>query len=1043
MHNGHSQFLRKHTHSPMATPVGGVLFFRSNQPPQNGTSNMKKALPVIVTLLLGVNIASASLVIQNFNDISDASLTNNIALTALDVPGGVSFTTGYEQTLTSVVVARTNDLSVTLTNYVSGQSATAQHWGAAATPFSSGAARRNQTRSTPTMSGTIWFSFLASLNNPNGDVALTLNGTFDGSGRANIGSGGMRVGLGSYTVAGLRGALGVGPLSAAGAPNQEGMGLQLITNSSYGSITAAGFVPTNGTAGLVLGCVDNSGGFQRVRIWYNPDVTNEASLPAPTLTFTDTNSLFVPLSITRIGYQVVRSATLGGQNEGIDNIKVSDEVNAFDIVYLNASLALPTVSVVGTVLNGGETGPTNIVFTITTAAPVGSALTVNYKLSGVATNGFDGVSSFVGADYTDTNFNTGTQISSVTIPPGGSNAVVTIAVIDDSVPEGDESVILTIQPDAAYIIGGGGSLGAQIVENNDANVMLQYMFTGTLTAQVWDTNTVAFSFNATGVGGAFSTTAGYFVSPNASMRASSDSTAATANDAIANGDYMSFTVEPVPGQALSMTNIEFQAVYGNYLFLEPSAASATVFLRSSLDNYAADIGSWTLQPDNVLFPNIWYSINQSLPAAFTNLIGNVTFRLYVYDDANTNQVGVRIDNLYLRGSSIPANDAQQVSLSVADAAAAEPADTAQFTVSRVGSTNSSLVVNYTVAGTAVNGGDYTLLSGTVTIPAGQSSTAITITPIDDELIEPSETVDITLTSGVNYGIIGTSSGSATLSDNGDIGGLIAYLFNEANNGGGSLSNVALATTFQPDKVVGSNAVAGAGLGNFGANNVVGVGHGYATSVPHSGASSIFIRGDYLGNDATTAVSSDDYVSLKVAPQTGATLTLSNFVAYIRFTAPTGETNHAFLRSSADGFTANLGSVVVPGTVSTDLNYTSWQVPLSVSGATSATEFRIYFFNSRSDGTDIVRLDSVAFQGFGVVPPPVQPVITQISVTGSNVVVNFTGGASDPASAFSLQRSATVHTGYADDSSALITGGSGVYQAATTTNGPAQFYRIRR
>jgi len=1003
---------------------------------------MKKTLSLLGALIFTSNIAHASLVIQSFNDIGDAALTNSIALNALDVPGGVSFTTSYQQN-TGVVVARTNDLVVGLTNYISGQSGDSQHWSAAATDTSSGSARRSQTRGVPTMSGTIWFSFLASLNTPNGDVALTFNGNFDGSGRSSAGGGGMRVGLGNNSVAGLRGALGVGPHFISG--NAELAGLQLITNNVNGAITAGGFVPTNGTAGLVLGRIDfDTSGYPRVVLWYNPDVPDAASLPAPTLSFVDTNFLFVPTSLTRIGYQVVRSATLGVQHEVIDNVKVSDEANAFDIVYKNAALSLPTVAVTGTVLTGNETGPTNIIFTITTATPVASPLSINYTLSGVATNGFDGVASFVGADYADTNFNTNTQISSVTIPTGGSNAVVTVSVIDDAVPEGDESVTLTIQPNVAYIIGGGGSAAGQIVDNNDAGVMLQYMFTGTLAPQVWDTNLVASAFNATGVGGAFSSTAGYFISPSASIRASGDSTAATANDALANGDFMAFSVEPLPGQGLSLTNIEFQAVYGNYLFLEPGAAAAVVFLRSSLDNYASDLGSWTLQPDNILFPNIWYGINQALPAAFTNVIGLVTFRLYVYDDTATQaQVGVRIDNLYLRGGSFPSIDAQQVSLSVADVSAAEPSDSGQFTISRIGSTNNSLTVNYTVAGTAVGGVDYTSLSGTAIIPAGETNVAVSVLPIDDELVEPTETVELTLGNGVDYGIIGTSSGTVNIADNGDIGGLVAYMFNEANNGAGSLSNVAAATTFQPDKVSASKAVAGAGLGNFGANNVAGVGHGYATSAPHSGASGMFMRGDYLSTTASDAVSSNDYVNLTLAPQPGGTLTLTNFIAYLKFSVAAGQTNWAFLRSSADSFTSDLGSVAVSGTPTSDPSYSFWSVPLSVTAATTATEFRIYFYSTRSDGTDITRLDDVAFQGFGTAAPVVQPIITHIAVTNSNVILDFTGSTNDASSAFKLQSSTNVVAGYADDNSALVTGSAGVFQATTAVNGEARYFRIRR
>ena len=999
------------------------------------------------SLLLGVFIlvsnARAALVTQGFNDIADVTLTNGISLTALDVPGGVGFTTSYEQNNTSVVVARTNDLMVGLMHYVSGQSATTQQWAAAATSFSSGAARRTQTRSTPAMGGTIWFSFLASLNNPNGDAALTFNGNFDGSGRPVVGSGGMRVGLGNNSVAGLKGALGVGPLTATGT-SQDNSGLQIITNNMNGAVTAGGFVPTNGTAGLILGRIDFDGvsGFPRVTLWYNPDVPDEVSLPAPTLSFIDTNFTFIPTTLSRIGYQVVRSATLGVQNEVMDNVKVSNEPNAFDIVYKNASLATPTVGLVGTALTGGETGQSNLVFTITTAAPVPGPLTVRYTLSGVATNGFDGVSAFVGADYTDTNFNTGTQASSVTIPTGGSNAVVVVSVIDDSVPEGDESVVITIQPDPAYIISGGGSLSGQILENNDAGVLLQYMFTGTAAAQVWDTNLVASAFNAVGVGGTYSTTPGYFISPSASIRASGDATAANANEALANGDFMSFSVEPTPGGGLSLTNIELQALYGNYLFQEPSAAAAVILLRSSGDNYATDLASWTLQPDNILFPNAWYSLSQPLPDSFTNLIGNVTFRLYVYDDTTQAQVGVRVDNLYVRGHSFAVPGAQQVSLSVADASAAEPANPGQFTISRIGPTTNDLTVNYSVAGTAGNGGDYASLSGAATILTGENNVVVTVAPIDDEAVEPVETVELTLLGGSNYGVIGNTYGSVNLADNGDIGGLVGYLFNEANNAGGALSNVANATTFQPDKVVAARAVAGPGLGNFGANNLPGVGHGYATSSPHSGNSSVFVRGDYLSNAAADALTGNDYLSFTLSPQPGGTLTLTNFVAFLKFSVAAGHTNFVFLRSSTDNFAADLGSIAVPGTPSTEPTYSFWSIPLTVNGTTVATEFRIYLYSTRSDGTDITRVDDVAFQGFGIAPP-VRPQITQIAVAGNSVTLDFMGSTNDAASAFKLQSSANVGAGYADDNGALITGSSGLFQATTTVNGPAQFYRISR
>jgi hypothetical protein len=56
---------------------------------------------------------------------------------------------------------------------------------------------------------------------------------------------------------------------------------------------------------------------------------------------------------------------------------------------------------------------------------------------------------------------------------------------------------------------------------------------------------------------------------------------------------------------------------------------------------------------------------------------------------------------------------------------------AMFTVRRHGSTNNDVTVAYAIGGTASNGVDYATLSGLVTVPAGQRSAMITITPIDD------------------------------------------------------------------------------------------------------------------------------------------------------------------------------------------------------------------------------------------------------------------------------------------------------------------------
>ena len=78
----------------------------------------------------------------------------------------------------------------------------------------------------------------------------------------------------------------------------------------------------------------------------------------------------------------------------------------------------------------------------------------------------------------------------------------------------------------------------------------------------------------------------------------------------------------------------------------------------------------------------------------------------------------------------------------------------QFTVTRTGATTSSLTVNYSLAGTMANGTGYTLLPDTVTIPAGATSAAITVTPIEDSQAVSSPTVQLTLSAELAY-IVGS------------------------------------------------------------------------------------------------------------------------------------------------------------------------------------------------------------------------------------------------------------------------------------------------
>lgn len=88
-----------------------------------------------------------------------------------------------------------------------------------------------------------------------------------------------------------------------------------------------------------------------------------------------------------------------------------------------------------------------------------------------------------------------------------------------------------------------------------------------------------------------------------------------------------------------------------------------------------------------------------------------------------------------------------------------------FTVSRTGSTNSPLAIQYTLGGTATNGVNYTNLSGSVTIAAGASSAQILVGPIDLSFSGLSRTVILTLSSSANYTMALANSDTVTIQNN--------------------------------------------------------------------------------------------------------------------------------------------------------------------------------------------------------------------------------------------------------------------------------------
>ena len=105
-----------------------------------------------------------------------------------------------------------------------------------------------------------------------------------------------------------------------------------------------------------------------------------------------------------------------------------------------------------------------------------------------------------------------------------------------------------------------------------------------------------------------------------------------------------------------------------------------------------------------------------------------------------------------------------VTVVATDASGAEPgSNTITFTLTRGGDSAPAITVDLGWSGTA-GSGDRTGTVTAVTFAAGQTTATITITPTDDQLVEGSETVVLTVQAGVGYLVGSPSSATATIVD---------------------------------------------------------------------------------------------------------------------------------------------------------------------------------------------------------------------------------------------------------------------------------------
>ena len=456
---------------------------------------------------------------------------------------------------------------------------------------------------------------------------------------------------------------------------------------------------------------------------------------------------------------------------------------------------LPAITLAVSPASVTEDGTTNLIYTFTRNGVTSNALTVNYTVGGTATIGID----YTGIATTETT-------KTVTFAAGSSTAVVIVDPTADPEIEPDETLALTLAPGNGYVIGTTtaviGTISnddfnvvslavspASVTEDGTSNLIYTFSRTGSLTSAltvnytVGGTATFGTDYSQSG-GTSFSATTGTvtFAAGSATAVVTVDP---TADSDIEVNETVALTLASGTGYTIGTTT----AVIGTITNDDPRITLAVAPGSVTEDGTTNLVFTFsrTGRTTNPLTVNYTVSGSATLGTDFTGIsstpatktitfaAGSATAIVTVDPTADTEveaneTVGLRLASGtgYTLGTTatvsgtITNDDFPSITLAVAPASVTEDGiPNLVYTFTRTAATTSALTVNYSVAGTATIGTDYTGIAATpaiktITFAAGSSTAVVIVDPTADPEIEPDETLALTLAPGNGY-VIGTTT----------------------------------------------------------------------------------------------------------------------------------------------------------------------------------------------------------------------------------------------------------------------------------------------
>ena len=427
--------------------------------------------------------------------------------------------------------------------------------------------------------------------------------------------------------------------------------------------------------------------------------------------------------------------------------------------------------------------------TVDLSAASGKNVTVDYAVTGTASGS--------GTDYTLAN-------GTLTINAGSTSGTISISsIIDDSIDEANETVIVTLSNPSNATLGSDDVHTYTITDNDNAPVVdfratsssgAESVSSAGLTVDLSSVSgqnvTVDYAVTGTATGsGTDYTLANGTLTINAGETSGTITIASIVNDSLDEANETVIVTLSSPSNATlgsdsvhtytitdndnapvvdfnATSSSEAESVSSKDLTVDLSAASG----QNVTVDYAVT-GTATGSGTDYTLANGTLTINAGATS------GTITIASIIDDTADEANETVIVTLSNPSNATLGSDDAHTYTITDNDSAPvvdfnatssseAESVSSAGLTVDLSAASSQNVTVDYAVTGTATGSGtDYTLANGTLTISAGSTNGTITIAGIiDDSLDEPNETVIVTLSNPSNATLGSDDAHTYTITD---------------------------------------------------------------------------------------------------------------------------------------------------------------------------------------------------------------------------------------------------------------------------------------